>query len=141
MSSPQERVEIIQRGVAALRAIEAARLEILPSPDRDDSDLLADVRSVQQLADRLDFLAELEGFDDVTVRLRDCRLSLHFNAEDIAAYEDLAADVGAGTPYRAGRPSSEHANALLALAELGRRYDRGEFMPPASFFGITSPEA
>lgn len=139
--SPEERVSILLDGVAALRAIEARRLQRLPAPDRENAALLHDVRDIQRLVDRLELDLAVEGFDEESVRIRDSFLSMHFDTEDIAAFEALANDDGWGTPYREGQPPIEQRDALLRLAHLARMYERGDFMPPPSYFGIDAPEA
>ena len=48
-----ERVAILERGVIALRLIEAQRRAQLPPPERDDAAVVRELRAVQTIADRL----------------------------------------------------------------------------------------
>jgi hypothetical protein len=52
-----------------------------------------------------------------------------------------AAAIGASATHRAGPQSTEKQAALRALGDLLDRYMAGEFMPPDTFFGISTPEA
>ena len=136
-----ERVAIIERGVAALRVIEAQRRAQLPPPEHDDAALVRELRAVQTVADRLAEELEDVRHDPDSVTARDASLSMGLDEPDALFVLELAEDSGAETPYRVGPLPPEHQSALRALGQLLRRYAEGEFMPPSSWFGINAPDA
>ena len=136
-----ERVAILERGVAALRLIEAQRYAQLPPPDHDDAAIARELRAVQTIADRLAGELEDVRYDADSVMARDASLSMGVDEPDAHFVLELAEDSGAGTPYRAGPLPPEHQHALRKLGELLLRYTDGEFMPPNSWFGISAPDA
>jgi hypothetical protein len=135
------RVAIIERGVAALRVIEAQRRALLPPPEHDDAALVRELRAVQTIADRLAGELEDVRYDPDSVRARDASLSMGLDEPDALFVLELAEDSGAATPYRVGPLPPEHQRALRALGELLQRYADGEYMPPNSWFGINAPDA
>ena len=136
-----ERVGIIERGVAALRLIEAQRHAQLPPPEHDDATVVRELRAVQTIVDRLaDELVDVR-YDPDSVMSRDASLSIGVDAPDALFVLELAEDSGAGTPYRVGPLPPEHQHALRELGQLLQRYTEGEFMPPKSWFGISAPDA
>jgi len=136
-----ERVDIIKRGVAALRLIEAERRAQLPPPEHDDAARVRELRAVETIAHRLEDDTEGMGDDPVSVMVCDASLSMGIDEPDAQFVLELAEDRGAETPYRIGPPAPEHQSALRALGQLMLRYVDGEFMPPPSYFGIKTPEA
>ena len=136
-----ERVAIIERGVAALRVIEAQRRVQLPPPEHDDAAVVRELRAVQTIADRLADELEDVRYDPDSVMSRDASLSIGVDEPDAQFVMELAEDSGAGTPYRVGPLPPEHQHALRELGRLLQRYADGEFMPPSSWFGIGAPDA
>lgn len=138
--TPAERLHTLQRGLVALRAIEARRRAALPSPERPDVPLLRELRDVATLADRLAMELDIDGLTPHDILARDASLSMAWGAVEGAFLEALATDTGAGTPYRDEPPPAEEAAALRALAALLARYEAREFLPPMSYFGIAEAE-
>jgi hypothetical protein len=136
-----ERVGILQRGVVALRLIEAQRRAKLPPPELDDAAIVREIRAVQTIADRLAEELEDVRFDPASVMARDASLSMFVDEPDATFVMELAEDSGAGTPYRVGPLPPEHQSALRPLGQLLQRYADGEYMPPNSWFGISAPDA
>ena len=139
--SPEARVSVLQRGLAAIRSLECDRRAMLPPPEREDPALLHEIRELAGLADRLEMELDLEGFDLEVIASRDASLSMGFDETDIVLLQAWAAGRGASTSYHTGPPTEEQRAALQALSALLARYMSGEFMPPNSFFGIHAPEA
>jgi hypothetical protein len=123
-----ERVRVLREGVHALRAVEGARRALLPPPDRENVSLLREIRDIMALAERVESALAIEGDDQGSVWMRDAILSMEFSDYETAMLQTLAQD----DPVRR-RP-------LRELASLLAQYIAGEFMPPASFFGIRAPE-
>jgi hypothetical protein len=138
---PAERIAVLERGVAALRVIEAQRRAQLPPPERDDASLVRELRAVQTIADRLAGELEDVRYDPDSVTARDACLSMDLDESDALFVLELAVDSGAGTPYRVGPLPPEHQSALYALGQLLKRYVEGEYMPPNTWFGISAPDA
>lgn len=135
----EERVAILRRGLAVLRALESERWAMLPPPEQEDPSLLREIREVASFADRLEMELDLDGFDPRTTSTRDASLSMSFDGADLVLLRALASESGARTGYRVGPPTAEQRSAIQELCALLGRYMAGEFMPPNSFFGI--PEA
>lgn len=129
--TPQERVDCIRAGIAAVRAAEAELRSRLPPPTREDPALLRALRDVMGLADRLESHIDIPGFDPEAIYARDAGLSTEMTAADFALLRELE-----------GRaPRADHRAGLRALHLLLERYNRNEFWPPNSYFGIGEPEA
>ena len=139
--SPEERVSILRRGFESLRRLESDRRATLPPPEREDPSLLREIRELASLADRLELELDIEGFDQNAIYSRDASLSMSFDETDTALLRMQAAAMGASATDRAGPLSTDQRVALRALCDLLDRYISGEFMPPDSFFGISTPEA
>jgi hypothetical protein len=135
-----ERQRILERGIEALRAVLAARVARLPPPEHEDADALRAIRELDNLATGFDHAIEHAEHDADRARGRDAQLSGD-QREAIQMLGDLANDLGLGTPYREGPPSSAVRVPLTEMAALLRRYQTGEFMPPDSYFGIEPDEA
>ena len=86
----EERVTVIRRGIAMLRAIEAQRRAALPPPDRDTFAQLAAVRDVMALADRLAMHLDIEGSHADAVYARDSGISSALDPCDRALLEARA---------------------------------------------------
>ena len=123
-----ERVRVLREGVHALRAVEGARHALLPPPDRENVSLLREIRDIMALAERVESALAIEGDDQGSVWMRDAILSMEFSDYETAMLQTLAQD----------DPVSRRP--LRELASLLAQYIAGEFMPPASFFGIRAPE-
>ena len=137
----EERFAIIRAGVSALHAQEAERRAELPPPDRDDPVVLRELRDLSSLVERLESALELSGADEESRTMCDAVLSTEVGPDDAALIRALAADRGAGTPYRMGPPPQERAAALAAMAVVLDQYLSQEFVPPAAWFRSSIDEA
>lgn len=121
---------VLRRGVAVLRAIEAARRAALPPPARDTLAQLAALRDVMGLADRVEMHLEIDGSDLDSVYARDAGLSSVYGSDDVALLDSLEAE----------ELSQDARLAIRGFGALLGQYAAGEFRPPDARFGIVAPE-
>ena len=127
-----DRDRILAAGAGALRVAEAQLRAQLPSRDHDLAHLRA-IREVMGLAARIEMVLSIEGNDDDRTQFRDMVLTSHVMPDDcdlIRVWEEV---------FKARDPA--HAESLAALRGLLKRYDDGEFDPPADWSGGPDPYA